>query len=159
MKYELFRNLHKLFFVSCNNGPTFPVYISVTDDGHAQSHNFTRLMNMNADNSAILNVTTIEVDTKANKDAPSVATNLTIKWEGMTDREIQELAQQALIVKLQASWRKDGIPSGDHTVNAADFKVGTRAKRQPASVESLLAKMDPDARKAWLAEQLAKLGA
>jgi hypothetical protein len=114
---------------------------------------------MTTDNSAILNVTTIEVDTKANKDAPSVATNLTIKWEGMTDREIQELAQQALIVKLQAGWRKDGIPSGDHTVNAADFKVGTRAKRQPASVESLLAKMDPEARKAWLAEQLAKLGA
>ena len=113
---------------------------------------------MTTDNSAILNVTTIEVDTKPNKDAPSVATALTIQWEGMTDREIQELAQQALIVKLQAAWRKDGIPSGAHTVDATDYKVGTRAKRQPATAESLLNKMDPAEARKLLEAMLAKLG-
>lgn len=107
---------------------------------------------------AMLNKTTTEVDTKPSKDAASVATVLTIDWSNMTDRDVQELAQQALVVKLQAAWRKDGIPAGAHEVDAAEYKVGTRAKRQPQTVETLLAKMDPEAKRAWLAEQMAKLG-
>lgn len=107
---------------------------------------------------AMLEVTKVEVDTKANKDAASVATSLTVKWHNMTDRDVQELAQQALIVKLQAAWRKDGIPKGDHEVDAADFKVGTRAKRQPADPAKLIAKMDPAAQREFLLAQLARLG-
>lgn len=101
------------------------------------------------------NVTKIEVDTKANKDAESVKTNLTIDWEGMTSEDVQALAQQALIVKLQNGWRKNGIPNGDHTVKAAEFKIGVRAKREPASLESLLQKLSAEER----AELLKKFAA
>lgn len=90
------------------------------------------------------NVTNIEVSTKADKAAEAVTTNLTIDWADMTTAEIQELAQQALIVKLQSGWRKNGIPNGAHTVKAADHKVGTRAPRGPVTAAQLLAKLSPE---------------
>lgn len=102
--------------------------------------------------------TNIEVDTRMNKDADSVKTNLTIDWEGCTEDDLRAMAQQALIVKLQGSWRKNGIPTGDHTVKAADYKVGVRAKREPANAASLLAAMDPAERRAVLEKYLAELG-
>ena len=101
------------------------------------------------------NETKIEVDTKANKDAESVKTNLTIDWSEMSTDDVQALAQQALIVKLQGAWRKNGIPDGDFTVKASDHKIGVRAKREPASVESLLQKLSPEERQALLAKYLA----
>jgi hypothetical protein len=98
------------------------------------------------------NVTKIEVDTKANKDAESVKTNLSIDWTGMEPSDIQALAQQALIVKLQGNWRKNGIPAGNHEVKAVDFKVGVRAKREPQTLESLLQKLSAEERAALLAK-------
>lgn len=100
------------------------------------------------------NETKIEVDTKANKDAESIKTNLTIDWSDVSVEDMQALAQQALIVKLQGAWRKNGIPNGDHTVKAAEYKVGVRAKREPASVEALLQKLSPEERQALLAKYL-----
>lgn len=98
------------------------------------------------------NATTVAVDTKADKNSESITTNLTIDWEGMTTLEIQELAQQALIVKLQSGWRKNGIPNGDHTVKAVDHKVGTRAARGPVTAETLLAKLSPEEKAKLLAK-------
>lgn len=98
------------------------------------------------------NTTTTNVETRPAAGAEAVTTNLTIKWDGLTPEEIQQLAQQALIVKLQAKWRKDGIPSGDHEVNAADYRPGVRAAKQPASVEKLIAAMTPEQRAALLAK-------
>ena len=96
--------------------------------------------------------TNIEVDTRANKDANSVKTNLTIDWDGCTEDDLRAMAQQALIVKLQGSWRKNGIPNGEFTVKAADYKVGVRAKREPASIEAMLRKLTPEERQALLAK-------
>lgn len=98
--------------------------------------------------------TTIEVDTRPAAGAESIKTNLTIDWSDMTEDDIRALAQQSLIVKLQGAWRKNGIPNGDHTVKAADYKIGVRAKREPASLEAMLQKLSPEDRAALLAKYL-----
>jgi len=99
-----------------------------------------------------MNAKTItEVDTRPSAGAEAVRTDLTINWEGMTPEEIRELAQQALVVKLQGKWRKDGIPAGAHEVNAADYKVGTRGPRTKPTLESLFAAMSAEDRAAFLA--------
>ena len=63
----------------------------------------TKVNNMNAN-------TTVEVDTRPSAGAEAVTTNLTIDWADMSPEDVQALAQQALVVKLQGKWRKDGIP-------------------------------------------------
>lgn len=99
-----------------------------------------------------MNVTQIEVDTRPQAGAESVKTNLTLDWEGMDADDIRALAQQALVVKLQGQWRKNGIPAGDHTVKAADYKVGVRAKRQPADLATMIAALSPEEKRALLAK-------
>jgi hypothetical protein len=96
--------------------------------------------------------TQTEVDTKPSKDAESIKTNLTIVWDGMSEDDVRALAQQALVVKLQSGWRKNGVPSGDFTVNASEFKVGSRAARKPADVFSLVATLTPEQKAALLAK-------
>lgn len=99
-----------------------------------------------------MNTTITEVATRPAAGAEAVTTNLTINWDGMTPDDIRALAQQALIVKVQGVWRKDGIPAGDHTINAVDYKPGTRAARKPADLKTLLAAMTPEDRAALLAQ-------
>lgn len=96
--------------------------------------------------------TMTEVATRPAAGKDAVTTNLTIDWEGMAEDDIRALAQQALVVKLQGQWRKDGIPSGDHTVKAVEYKPGTRAARKPADLKTLLAAMSPEDRAALLAQ-------
>lgn len=98
------------------------------------------------------NVTTTEVTTRPAAGAEGVVTNLTVNWEGMTPEDIQALAQQALVVKLQGKWRKDGIPSGDATVNASDYKIGVRAPRVKQTLEQMLAALSPADKAALLAK-------
>lgn len=95
-------------------------------------------------------VTNREVHTKADVRAESVTTNLTLNWEGMTDEEIRALAEQALVVKLQGKWRKDGIPT-EATVNVVDHKIGTRAPRGPVNVLAAVDKMTPEEKAKLLA--------
>lgn len=101
-------------------------------------------------------VTTHEVDTKKDKNAENVRTNLTLDWEGMTEDDVRALAAQALIVKLQSGWRKNGIPNGDATVKAVEHKVGVRAPRKPVDVKNLIASAD-EATRAELLEYIRSL--
>ena len=71
----------------------------------------------------------MKIGTRAKAGEPKVETNLTVNWDGMTPEDIQALAQAALIVKVQSSWRKSSIPA-EATVNVVDFKVGTRAPKK-----------------------------
>lgn len=119
--------------------------------------NVSTLIQPNKGNNMNTTTTAIEVDTRASKDADSIKTNLTIDWDGMTEEDLRALAQQQLIVKLQGAWRKNGIPEGDHTVKASDYKVGVRAKREPANAAALLAAMSPDERRKVLEKYLADL--
>lgn len=96
--------------------------------------------------------TTAEVATRPAAGADAITTNLSINWEGMSEDDTRALAQQALIVKLQAAWRKDGIPAGDHEVNAIDYRPGTRAPRKAPDLKSLLAALSPEERAALLAQ-------
>ena len=107
------------------------------------AHNSQRSINMNTQ-------TTIE--TKPSKDGEAVTTNLTINWDGMTEEDTRALAQQALIVKLQSGWRKNGIPAGDVTVNAVEYKVGVRAPRQPKDLAAMFAALSPEDKAAFLAK-------
>jgi hypothetical protein len=66
------------------------------------------------------NTTFREVSTKADARAEAQVTKLTIDWDGITPEEIRAMAEQALVVKLQGNWRKNGIPS-EITIKAADY--------------------------------------
>lgn len=99
-----------------------------------------------------MTITTVEVDTRANKDSEVITTNLSINWEGMSNDDLIALAQQTIVIKLQGAWRKNGIPT-ELKVNATEHKVGVRAPRSPQSLDSLLAKLTPEQR----AELAAKL--
>lgn len=96
--------------------------------------------------------TNTEVTTKPAAGAEGVTTNLTINWDGMTPEDIQALAQQALIVKLQGKWRTGGIPAGDATVDATDYKIGVRAPRTKQTLEQMLAALSPADKAALLAK-------
>lgn len=101
------------------------------------------------------NTTTTSVETRKEAGAEAITTALTLNWEGMTLEDTRALAQQALIVKLQGNWRKNGIPT-EATINAADYKVGTRAARQPKDLKSLIAAMSPAEKAALLASLTAE---
>jgi ketopantoate hydroxymethyltransferase len=68
---------------------------------------------------------TYKVSTKQDKDADEKDTALTIVFDGCPESTVRALATQALIVKLQGGWRKNGIPS---TLEVAmkDYAPGTR---------------------------------
>lgn len=96
--------------------------------------------------------TVTEVKTKPDARAEAVTTNLTINWEGMTEDDVRALAQQALVVKIQGGWRKNGIPAGDHEVNAADFRVGVRAPRSAPDIATMIGKLSPEEKAALIAK-------
>jgi hypothetical protein len=102
-----------------------------------------------------MNVTTTIVTTRPAAGAEGIDTNLTINWEGMEQADIVALAQQALVVKLQAQWRKNGIPSGDTEIRAVDYRPGTRATKTKPSIETMLAALSPAEKQALVAKLLA----
>lgn len=89
-------------------------------------------------------ITNTEVTTRAAAGEAEVLTNLKIDWTDMTPEDIRALAQQALIVKLQGQWRRNGIPAGEHEVKAADFKPGTRQARTPLTPAQIAQKLTPE---------------
>lgn len=91
------------------------------------------------------NITKVSVSTKADAKAEAVRTNLTLDWEGCSPEDIRALAQQALVVKLQGNWRRNGIPT-DTTVKVSDHKVGTRAPKSAPDVLATIQKMSPEDR-------------
>lgn len=102
-----------------------------------------------------MNTTSREVSTKADARAEAVTTKLTIDWEGISQEEIRAMAEQALVVKLQGNWRKNGIPA-EVTVKASDYKPGTRqAAPAKGNILAAIEKMTPEQK----AELLARLTA
>ena len=96
--------------------------------------------------------TMTKVETRPQAGQQAVETALTIDWSDMTPEDVQALAQQALIVKLQGKWRKEGIPNGECTVNAAEYKVGVRAPKTKQTLEQMLAALSPEERAALVAK-------
>lgn len=101
------------------------------------------------------NVTSTTISTKVNAtDKEATETKLTLNWEGMTPEDIRALAQQALIVKVQAGFRRAKAIPGEATINVVEHKVGSRAPRQPVNVVDLLKALSPED----LAKALASAG-
>lgn len=65
----------------------------------------------------------MKVSTKKDKNSAAVVTNLTIT--GGSAATWQALGMQALVVKLQGTWRKNGIPA-EFTCNVDEYAPGTR---------------------------------
>ena len=101
------------------------------------------------------NVTTTIVTTRPAAGAEGIDTNLTINWSGMSEDDLRQLAQQALVVKLQAQWRKNGIPAGDLEIRATDYRPGTRATKTKPSIESMLAALSPEEKRTLVEKLLA----
>lgn len=97
------------------------------------------------------NVTTATVKTKPDARSEARETALTINWEEMEREDLIALAQQTLVIKLQSSWRKNGIPETAR-VDAHEHKVGVRAPRKPADLAALIGKLSPEEREALLAK-------
>ena len=98
------------------------------------------------------NNTAVDVDTRPAAGEEAVTTNLKIDWSDMSAEDVQALAQQALVVKLQGQWRKHGIPAGECTVKASDHKIGVRAPKTKQTLEQMLAALSPAERAALVAK-------
>ena len=96
--------------------------------------------------------TSTKVETRPQAGQQAIETALTIDWSDMSAEDVQALAQQALIVKLQSKWRKEGIPNGECTVKAAEYKVGVRAPRTKQSIEQMVASLSAEERAILLAK-------
>ena len=84
-----------------------------------------------------------KVSTKPDARGEAVETDLTLNWEGMTPEDVRALAEQALVVKLQGKWRKDGIPSAI-TVNVVEHKVGVRAPKKAPDLLAAISTMSAE---------------
>ena len=96
--------------------------------------------------------TSTKVETRPQAGQQAIETALATDWSDMTAEDVQALAQQALIVKLQGKWRKDGIPNGERTVKATDYKVVVRAPKTKQTLEQMLAALSPAERAALVAK-------
>jgi len=77
------------------------------------------------------------VTTRKDKDSPEKNTALTIDWTGCGEEVAKQLATQALVVKVQGGWRKNGIPASA-TILVKDHAPGTRSSA-PVTVEGIKA--------------------
>ena len=97
----------------------------------------------------------VVVSTKPSKDSvTSVKTSLNIDWDGCTVEDLKSWAVQALVVKLQGGWRKNGIPA-TLSIRALDHKPGTRSAG--LTKEQLVAALSPEEKKALLAKLMAEM--
>lgn len=88
----------------------------------------------------------MKVSTKKDKNSAAVVTNLTVT--GGSPATWQALGTQALVVKLQGNWRKNGIPA-EFTCNVDEYAPGTRHGGTIDPVE-LAKQMSPEDRAALI---------
>lgn len=89
--------------------------------------------------------TIVTVSTAPQAGMEGKQTELTIDWAGMSEEGYRAFAQQALVIKLQAQWRKQGIPPKAQ-VRACEHLPGTRAKALTLEQVVAQAKDNPELR-------------
>ena len=94
--------------------------------------------------------TIVQCNTAKQAGMTAEPTELTIDWTGMTEEGYQAFAAQSLTIKLQANWRKSGIPA-KVSVCAADHLPGTRAKAPTLAEMVERAKSNPELKAQLLA--------
>lgn len=86
------------------------------------------------------------------------ACNLTIDWSGMSDREMQELAQRTIVIAWQQRLRNSDVaPPAELTIKARDFKLGVR-KPSEVNPVTLIEKFTPEQLEHFMKLAAAKLG-
>lgn len=86
-----------------------------------------------------------QVDCSTKVEGVSHKTHLTINWEGVTARELQEIAEGRIVIRFQDEHRRKGtVPGDSETLDAKDFRVGTRRKVEALTPEQALAKLSPE---------------
>lgn len=98
--------------------------------------------------------THVSASTKVNK--VSYKSNVTIDWTGMTDDDLQALAQRSIIIRKQNADRLTGtMPEGEYTIKAVDYRIGVRTAR-PVNLtpEQMLEALSPEERAALIAKYI-----
>ena len=90
------------------------------------------------------------IRTKVNKDSVEKTTTLNINWEDCNVETLRAIALSAIIIKVQAQWRKaeGGIPAVAN-INAVDYKPGTRVA-PVVKIEALVSKMSLEEKEALI---------
>lgn len=82
--------------------------------------------------------------------------HVTIDWKGMTDDDIQAMAQRSLIIRWQnANRTKEVIPNERVTLKATDYRLGTRLVA-PVSLDKALDALSEEEAIKLLEERLAR---
>lgn len=107
------------------------------------------------------NITHCNASTKPTADGTPVNTAFTFNWDNVTPEEIRAMAQSALVIKMQSTFRRDAVKHGTaipetRDVNVADHKPGTRAVRVTKSLDAQIAELDDTQRAALLERLLGK---
>lgn len=81
--------------------------------------------------------------------------NLEIDWTGVSEKDMQALAQRSIVIKWQNDNRIEGrVPETRETLLAKDFVLGKRRERTKMTPEQMLASLSPEERAALLAKFL-----
>lgn len=84
-----------------------------------------------------LNETKVSTSNKLSSGKHTCA--ITINWEGLTDREMQELAQRTIIIAWQQRLRQADVePPKELVIAASDYRLGVRHARAEVSPVKLL---------------------
>jgi hypothetical protein len=98
-------------------------------------------------------MTNLTITTKLTRESAEKQTILHIDWTGCTEETLKAFAVQALVVKLQGRYRKNGIPSED-TVRALELAPGTRAPKVALTpveaARKAFAEMSADEKRAFI---------
>lgn len=100
------------------------------------------------------NETFVSASTKVS--GVSHKSNVTIDWTGMTDDDLQALAQRSIIIRKQNADRLAGVvPEDSYVLKAVDYRIGVRTAR-PVNLtpEQMLAALSPEERAALIAKYI-----
>jgi hypothetical protein len=100
--------------------------------------------------------TRVTLSTKVDK--KSYTSNVTIDWTGMTDDDLQALAQRSIVIRKQNADRTKGvIPEEEYVLKAVDYRIGVRTARPVVlTTEQMLDAMSDEEFEEHMREQLAK---
>lgn len=83
--------------------------------------------------------------------------DVTIDWSGMTEDDLQALAQRSIVIRKQNADRQAGIiPPESYRLLATDFKIGARVPKQAPDIKQLMAALSEEERANLIAPYLNK---
>lgn len=98
------------------------------------------------------------IKTRVKDGAEPVETKIVLDFSGCSREDLEDLASKTEIIRKQGEWRKAGSIPTSCTVDVKADLDAPRASRGPVdpkvTLQKFLATLDPEAKKAWIAEQL-----